>query len=119
MPSGVIPPNPLELLSSKRFGDALKVLSNTFDHIVIDSAPVLAVSDSLVISAHASGVIYVVKADNTPQPAAQEGVKRLSNAGAHLIGGVLNDMPQKKSAGYGKYEYYRGGYYGAYGYTTD
>jgi len=120
MPSGVVPPNPLELLSSKRFRDALETMGKTFDHIIIDSAPALAVSDSLVLSSYASGVVYVVKADTTPYPVAQDGIKRLRQANAHLIGGVLNCVPQSKKGGYGKYNYYyNGSYYGSYGYTSD
>jgi len=120
MPSGLVPPNPLELLSSKRFRDALETMGKTFDHIIIDSAPALAVSDSLVLSSYASGVVYVVKADTTPYPVSRDGIKRLRQANAHLIGGVLNDVPQSKKGGYGKYNYYyNGSYYGSYGYTSD
>ena len=57
MPAGIVPPNPLELLSSKRFSQALEKLANAFDRIVIDCAPALAVSDAQVVAAHASGVI--------------------------------------------------------------
>lgn len=114
MPSGVVPPNPLELLSSKHFSDALDALGKSFDHIIIDSAPAMAVSDALVLSTYASGVVYVVKADSTPYPVAQDGIKRLRQSNAHLIGGVLNYMVMKKS---GSYDYYGGNYYGSYGYT--
>lgn len=119
MPSGVVPPNPLELLSSRRFKEALDTLGRTFDHIIIDSAPALAVSDALVLSRNASGVIYVVKADSTPYPAAQEGIKRLRQYRAHLIGAVLNDVSQKKKKGYGYYDGDGGSYYASYGYTQD
>lgn len=121
MPSGMVPPNPLELLSSKRFKDALDTLGKTFDHIIIDSAPALAVSDALVLSRNASGAIYVVKADSTPYPVAQDGIKRLKQYGVHLIGAVLNDVPQKKKKGYGygRYDSYGGSYYGSYGYSQD
>ncbi len=121
LPAGIIPPNPLELLSSKRFSDAVRKLSETFDHIVIDCAPALAVSDALVLATLASGVIYVVRADLTPYPMAQEGLKRLRRANAHLIGGVLNQVPLDKKGGYGKYgkySYYGDQYYGSYGYTS-
>jgi len=114
MPSGVVPPNPLELLSSQRFVQALEKLKSTFTNIIIDSAPALAVSDALVLSIRASGVVYVIKADATPRPIAQEGVKRLTRAGAHLIGGVLNSVVTKKGS---KSKY--GNYYGSYGYTSD
>lgn len=119
MPSGVVPPNPLELLSSRRFKEALDTLGRTFDHIIIDSAPALAVSDALVLSRNASGVIYVIKADSTPYPAAQEGIKRLRHYKAHLIGAVFNDVSQKKKKGYGYYDGDGGGYYASYGYTQD
>ena len=121
MPSGVIPPNPLELLSSNRFAEALEGLVKVFDHIVMDSAPTLAVSDALLLSTHASGVVFVVKADATPYPIAINGIKRLQQSNAHVIGTVLNQLvPQKArhaAYGYGKYGYYTGGYVDE-GYTT-
>jgi polysaccharide biosynthesis transport protein len=117
LPSCTIPPNPLELLSSKRLAETIQRLSATFDHIIIDCAPVLAVSDALLLSTLASGVIYVVRADMTPWPLAQEGLKRLRGANAHLIGGVLNQVPFGKKGGYyGKYGYGKYGY-GRYGYS--
>jgi succinoglycan biosynthesis transport protein ExoP len=121
LPAGTIPPNPLELLSSKRFRETVHKLSESFDQIVIDCAPALAVSDALVISTIVSGVIYVVRADLTPYPMAQEGLKRLRRGNAHLIGGVLNQVPIDKKSGYGKYgkySYYGDRYYGSYGYTS-
>ncbi len=117
MPSGLVPPNPLEILSSKRFANALTKLSEAFDHIVIDSAPSLAVSDAILLSSLASGVIYVVKADQTPIETAREGVKRLKTRGAHIIGGVLNDVIPKQGGKKGNYGYYGGDYYGSYGYS--
>lgn len=119
MQSGVIPPNPLEILSSKRFEDAVVRLSETFDHIVIDCAPALAVSDALILSKVASGVIYLVKADSTPYQAAQSGIRRLRRANAPLIGVVINSVSARtpKYGKYGKYGYY-GEYYTEYGYTS-
>lgn len=112
MPSGMVPPNPLELLSSKLFANGLESLATKFDHIIIDSAPALVVSDSLILSSLASGVVYVVKADETPIATAKEGVKRLVTHDAHLIGGVLNSVSEKN-----KGSYYEGDYYGSYGYS--
>ncbi len=107
----------------KTFCRRLDSLGNTFDHIIVDSAPTLAVSDALVLSNHASGVVYVIKSDITPYPMAQEGLKRLRQTNAHLIGGVLNEVESVKGRkgynAYGKYGYYTGNYYGSYGYTTD
>ncbi len=116
MPSGAVPPNPLELLSSQRFAKALGQLGGTFEHIILDSAPTLAVSDAMVLASKASGVIYVARADSTPHPAATEGIKRLKQAKAHMIGTVINQVTAKNSSYYGgkRYGKYRGGYYGSY-----
>ncbi len=117
MSAGVIPPNPLEMLSSNRFSEALDSLAEKFDHIVIDAAPVLAVSDALVLSRLASSVIYVIRADATPTPAVKDGVKRLRRVDAHLIGAVINRAQGRGKAGYGKYSGYGYGYYTDYGYA--
>ena len=115
MPAGIIPPNPLELLSSNRFKQGLKVLIDKFDHIVIDSAPTIAVADATVISQHVNSLIYMVKADETPYQLAQEGIKRLKHVNAPFTGVVLNQVkPPNKP---GKYGYYGGDYYKYYGYS--
>jgi capsular exopolysaccharide synthesis family protein len=116
IPSGIVPPNPLELLSSKRFAEVIDKLGEIYDRIVIDSAPTQAVSDSLMLSRLASAVVYVVKADATPYHLAEQGIKRLQHVNAPLLGVVLNQLDTRKAARYyGKYGYYKGGY-GAYGY---
>lgn len=117
--SGTIPPNPLEILSSKRFSEALQQMSSHFDHIVIDCAPALAVSDALVLSKMASAVVYVVRSDRTPYKLAQTGVGRLRRVNANLIGAVVNRVVAR-SARYGKYSgYYQyDQYYADYGYHT-
>ncbi|WP_170142081.1 GumC family protein [Thioalbus denitrificans] len=119
LPAGIIPPNPLELLSSHRFRELLDKLSEAYDRIVIDTAPTQAVSDALVLSTQASAVVYVVKADSTPYPLAQTGVKRLRHVNAPLVGAVLNQVDIKKAGRYGKYgrygydRYYHYDYYGS------
>ncbi len=116
MTAGIIPPNPLEMLSSKRFDDSIENLSKAFTHIVIDCAPALAVSDALVLAQKADAVIYVVRSDSTPYQAAQNGLKRLRRVGAPIIGSVLNRI-ESRQAGYGKYGGKYGYYYGDYYYT--
>lgn len=112
MTAGVIPPNPLELLSSPRFSEALDSLGKVFDYIVIDCAPTLAVSDALVLAKLVDGVIYVVKADSTPYQAAQSGVRRLRRIDAPLMGVLLNRIGERPHGyGYGRYSYYADGYY--------
>lgn len=117
MTAGVIPPNPLELLSSHKFSEALDNLGKVFDYIVIDCAPALAVSDALVLSRLVDGVIYVVRSDSTPFQAAQSGLKRLRRVDAPLLGIVLNRVGERTHGyGYGRYAYYADGYYPHYGY---
>ncbi len=109
LPAGTVPPNPLELLSSKRFEEMVAKLREAFDIVVFDSAPLQLVSDSLVLSRHASAVIYVVKADSTPYQVAQNGLRRLSRVGAPVLGVVLNQLDLERAEKYhGEYSGYRG-----------
>ena len=110
LPAGTVPPNPLELLSSKRFEDVIARLAEVFDIVIFDSAPLQMVSDALVLSRSASSVIYVVKADSTPYQVAQNGIKRLRRTNAPILGVVLNQLDLDKAeryygehSGYGKY----------------
>ncbi len=120
MPVGHVPPNPLELLLSQRFRESLEALSQRFEIILIDSPPVELVSDALVIGPYANGVIYVVKAMNTPHPLARKGITRLQRGGAKMLGVVLNSLDFVRArkyhgdySGQGKYGY------GDYGYQTE
>jgi polysaccharide biosynthesis transport protein len=118
MTAGVIPNNPLELISSNKFSEALDNLGKAFDFIVIDCAPALAVSDALVLSRLVDGVLYVVRADETPRQAIQSGVKRLRRVEAPIMGIVINRVGERSHGyGYGRYSYYADGYY-AYGYDS-
>ena len=117
MPAGIIPPNPLELLMSNRFKEVLDTLSETFDYIVIDSAPVHLVSDALILSHLVNEIIFVAKADSTPFQVARTGIRRLQAAGGNVLGVVLNQMDMVKAEKYyGEYGGY--GYKGYKGYKT-
>lgn len=118
--SGAVPPNPLELLHSERFAQTLEVLRRNFEMIIIDSPPVELVSDALVLSSRADGVIFVTKAQSTPLPMVRRALQHLRRADAHIIGVVLNALDFKKAdkyygeySGYGKHGY--GTYGSAYG----
>ncbi len=119
LPAGTVPPNPLELLSSKRFEDVITKLKEAFDVVLIDSAPLQMVSDAQVLSQFASSVIYVVKADSTPYQVAQNGMKKLRRVNARVLGVVLNQLDLEKAekyyGEYSGYKSYRG--YKKYGYT--
>ena len=121
IPTGSIPPNPLELLHSHRFSDLLETLQQSFDIIIIDSPPVELVSDALVIASQATGIIYVTKANDTPWPLARKGLQRLRRAGGNILGIALNQFDHEKASryhgeysAYGKYGYTANGYGGGY-----
>lgn len=117
LPAGHNPPNPLELLLSPKFSQALAKLKELFDIIILDSPPVQLVSDAMVVARHATGVIYVVKADDTPHPLARLGIKKIRLTGTPIIGVVLNQLDFKKADRYyGEYSgYYSYGYKRYYG----
>lgn len=110
--AGVIPPNPLELLSSRRLNEVLKTLSDRYDRIVIDCPPLLPVSDSRVISTYVDSVVYVVKADATSVNRVKVGLGHLAQTRAPITGIVLNRLDMRKAEKYSDYGY--GGYYESY-----
>ena len=109
MGSGISIPKPLELLSSNKFATMLDTLREHFDHIIIDSAPLLPVSDSLVLGHLVDEVLLVIKADKTTHAMAKESVKRLSTAHVVPLGVVLQQADLKKLDDYGS-QYYSYGY---------
>lgn len=106
MPAGIIPPNPLEMISSNKFVLALKSLRERFDRIVIDSAPVQTVSDALILASNADSVIYVVKADSTSATQARKGIASVVASNEPLTGVVLNQLEARKAGAYGADGYY-------------
>jgi polysaccharide biosynthesis transport protein len=110
--AGRIPPNPAELLGSQRFREFLHSLKEHFDCIILDTPPVMAVSDA-VIGAHATnGVVFVIGAEMTSRHAAGAAIEQLRNARAHIIGAVLNRVEIERNAYY--YSQYYRREYGAY-----
>lgn len=90
MTAGHIPPNPAELLASPRFLDFLGALDEHFDWVVLDTPPVLVVADSMVVANKATGVVFVVGADQTSRHTAKNAVEQLLNSNANVLGSILN-----------------------------
>ncbi|HEM61389.1 MAG TPA: polysaccharide biosynthesis tyrosine autokinase, partial [Chloroflexi bacterium] len=103
MPSGPLPPNPSELLSSPQAGRIFEELKERADVVLFDSPPVLAVTDATILSTKVRGVLLVLDAGTTRSDVAQQGQEALTQVGATILGVVLNR--QKKGRG-GYYHYY-------------
>jgi succinoglycan biosynthesis transport protein ExoP len=109
IPSGPIPPNPSELLGSSRMANLIKVLGGKFDIIVVDSAPLMSVTDSHVLSKILEGTIIVVKAGETTFENVRRGIKNLKDRESHFLGIIINCLDVKKS-GYYYYHSYKNYY---------
>jgi exopolysaccharide transport family protein len=112
--SGVKPPNPAELLASRRFKDFLATLEEHFDWVIIDSPPVMAVTDASVIAHVAKGVIFVVRCEHTNRHTASTALEQLESAKAKFLGGILNRVDVQRNPYYYSH-YYRKSYASYYG----
>ncbi|MBY0496000.1 MAG: polysaccharide biosynthesis tyrosine autokinase [Cyanobacteria bacterium] len=106
MAAGKNPPNPAELLGSKRFREFMLSLTEHFDWIIIDSPPVMAVTDASIIAHGAAGVIFVVGSEMTSKGAAKAALEQLDSAKAKYVGGILNRVDIRRNAYYYS-RYYR------------
>jgi len=111
MAAGPVPPNPSELLSSVKMRILVAELQDRFDHIIIDSPPVIHVTDALIISPHVDGVVIVVKSGQTPREAVQRAKQALSDVNAKIFGVVLNCIDLNTESYYYNYKY---AYYHSY-----
>lgn len=110
--AGVAPPNPAELLGSQRFRDFLSTLQEHFDWVIVDTPPVMAVTDASVIGHIASGVIFVIGCEQTSKYTANAALEQLEGAHARFLGGVLNKVDVERHSYYYSHYYRRD--YGAY-----
>jgi capsular exopolysaccharide synthesis family protein len=109
LPCGPQPPNPVELLLTKRFGVVLEELAKRFDRILLDSPPVLAVTDAVVLSRLSDGVILVARAAQTLRDDVMMSVRQFRDIEVPILGVILNvtDTSERR---YGGYYYAYGGY---------
>ena len=104
LPRGVVPPNPSELLSSKRFEVILKKLQKIFDYIILDSVPTNGLPDALVLSKLVDKTLIVCKYGYTDITDLESTKKALENVNANIAGVVINKVPKTRSK-YGNYYY--------------
>ncbi|MFQ5691377.1 MAG: chromosome partitioning protein, partial [Gemmatimonadota bacterium] len=99
------PPNPSELLGSPLMDSLIQRARESFEAIVIDTPPMLAVTDAVVLGGKLDGVLVVVRADRTHRKAAEDALDQLRRVGARVLGVVVNDARATGRYGY-KYAYY-------------
>jgi len=115
MPAGPNPPNPAELLGSTRFADLLKTLGEHFDWVVIDSPPVMAVTDPSVVAFRTTGVIFVIGSEQVNRHKALTAVQKLTASKAKILGAILNRANVERNPYY--YSHYYSHEYAGY-YST-
>lgn len=105
IPCGPIPPNPSEMLGSKRMTKLLEILRKNYSRIIIDSPPITAVTDAVVLAKLVDGVVLVVRAGSTPREVIKNGLGQLQSVNANVLGVVLNGVEMSRD-GYYYYQYY-------------
>ena len=108
LPSGLIPPNPAELLNSVKMKEMMESVKKAFDVILIDTPPVLAVVDSVMVASITDGAVFVVRAGKTKNKAFENAIEELRKAKANIIGVLFNELRISKS------DYYYMDYYRSY-----
>ena len=102
--AGTIPPNPSEIVGSNSMEDLIKELSLSFDYIVMDTPPVIPVTDPLLLAAKSDATIIVVRARKTKEKIIRQAYDELIKVNSNIIGSILNDSETKTNNSY--YEYY-------------
>jgi non-specific protein-tyrosine kinase len=108
--SGAVPPNPTELLASARMGEVLRELADTYEVVIVDTAPLLPVADTLALASLTQGALLVVRAAKTSRDQVRTAAESLERVGVRVLGTVFSMAPVPKGNRYGRY-----GHYGAYG----
>ena len=110
--SGRFPPNPAELLGSVRMQEILHEAKAQFDVVLLDSPPLLAVTDAAVLATMVDGVVLVVRTERTKRDAVRRALGHIHSVRGRLLGAVLNDVDLRSGAYYGSYGHYYYSYYG-------
>lgn len=112
LPSGPHPPNPSELLNSEKMKELLKITKERFDIVFIDSPPVLAVVDPIIISSLSDCTVIILRGNKTTRKPLTRAIQELKKVNAYVIGAIFNEVKIKKSRYYSPYyHYYHHEYY--------
>ncbi len=114
IPTGPIPPNPADLLSSRRLNELILELRKRYKFVVIDSPPIMAATDAVILSVQVDGVLIVVRSNETPKEAFTRTRDLLTSVKSHILGVVLNAVDANAPDYYYSYRYYPYSY-GGYG----
>ena len=106
IPTGPIPPNPADLLSSRRLTELISELRTRYKFVVIDSPPIMAATDAVILSVQADGVLLVVRSGETPKEAFTRTRDLLVSVKCRLLGVVLNAVNSRAPDYYYSYRYY-------------
>jgi capsular exopolysaccharide synthesis family protein len=106
--SGPLPPNPAELISSERMKELLRIATERYDHVLIDSPPLMSVTDPVILATLAQGVVLVVQGGRSKRAIVKRARQELAHVGAKIFGVVLNDVDVERE---GYDEYYAAHYY--------
>jgi len=109
---GIEVPNPSEVLNSNSFAKVLKVFSERYDRVIVDSPPVGPVADSQILAALCDITLLILRAEKSTRRHSQQARDSLLSVGGHILGAIVNGVPRK----HGRYGYYYAGRYGGYGY---
>lgn len=107
IPSGPLPPNPAEIFHSERFKTFLASIASRYDRVILDTPPVVAVTDATVLSALSDGVLIVVRAFETRKELARHALRLLNDVGVKVVGAVLNAVNFRRVEYKYSYQYYR------------
>jgi tyrosine-protein kinase Etk/Wzc len=110
--SGRFPPNPAELLGSSRMQEILREAKAGFDVVLLDSPPLLAVTDAAVLATMVDGVVLVIRTERTKRDAVRRALGHIRSVRGRLLGAVLNDVDMRSGLYYGSYGHYYYSYYG-------
>ncbi|HEY8498005.1 MAG TPA: CpsD/CapB family tyrosine-protein kinase [Limnochordales bacterium] len=106
LPSGPLPPNPAEMLGSRQMEALLEAMRQRWETVLLDTPPVVALSDAALLAARSDGVLLVVSAHQTPRDVVVAARRQLEQVGARILGVVLNRVRPTESGRYHYYYYY-------------